>query len=102
MLEIRYNKNTKELTGWWGNRYGNHEVKLRNRPDEAMAMLDIGILDKDLSAWLFDGDKLIPNPAYVEPLPCRELVPEDYLAEITVLKAEIDELKARMDNRGLR
>ena len=85
MLEIRYNKTTKELSGWWADRHGKHEVKLKNRPDEAMALLDIDIPDKDLSAWLFDGDKLIPNPAYVEPLPPRNLL------------AEIDELKARLD-----
>ncbi len=46
MLEIRYNKTTKELTGWWGDRHGNYEVKLKNRPDEAMVLLDIPIPDK--------------------------------------------------------
>ena len=90
MLEIRYNKTTKELTGWWGNRYGNHGVKLKSRPNEAMAVLDIGIPDKDLSAWLLDGNKLIPNPAYVEPEP-----PRDLLAEIDGLRADIKELKKR-------
>ena len=85
MLEIRYNKITKELTGWWGDRHGNHEAKLKNRPDEAMAMLDIDIPDKDLSAWLYVGKKLIPNPAYVEPIP-----PRDLLAEIDVLKARLN------------
>ncbi len=85
MLEIRYIRDTKELTGWWGDRHGNHDVKLKNRPDEAMAMLDIPIPDKSLDAWLFDGKKLTPNPAYVEPEPPRDLL------------AEIDELKARLD-----
>lgn len=86
MLEIRYNKTTKELTGLWGNRYGNHEVKLKNRPNEAMAMLDIPIPDKPLGDWLYDeGTKsLVPNPDYVEPEPSRDLV------------AEIDDLKARI------
>ncbi len=85
MLEVRYNETTKELTGWWGDRHGNHEVKLKNRPSEKMAMLDIDIPEKDLSALLFDGTKLIPNPAHVEPPPPRDLL------------AEIDELKARLD-----
>ena len=69
MLEIRYNKNTKELTGWWGNRFGNHEVKLKNRPDEVIIELDIPIPDKPLRAWLYDEttQALIPNLAYVEP-----------------------------------
>ena len=85
MLEIRYNKTTKELTGWWGDRHGNEDVKLKNRPDEAMAMLDIPIPDEPLDAWLFDVDTLIPNPTYVELPPPRNLL------------VEIDELKARLD-----
>lgn len=89
MLEIRYNKSTKELTGWWGNRYGNHKVKLRYRPDEAMTMLDIHIPDKPLGAWLYDGKKLVPNPDYVELEPPRDLV------------AGIDNLKARLDEAGI-
>ncbi len=86
MLEVRYNKNTKEITGWWGNRFGNKKVKLKNRPDETIVMLDIPIPDKPLMAWLFDTDKLIPNPSYVEPEPPRNL------------EAEIDELKTIIDN----
>jgi len=89
MIEIRYNKNTRKLTGWWGSRFGNHEVKLKNRPDEAMAMLDIPIPDKPLGAWLFDSNKLIPNPDYVEPEPVRDL------------EAEIDELRARVEEIGI-
>ena len=88
MLEVRYNKNTKELTGWWRDRHGNHEVKLKNRPNEEMAMLDIGIPDKGLDAWLYDGDKLIPNPAYVEPK-----LPRDYGKEMDELKVELSKLK---------
>ncbi len=84
MLEIRYNKTTKELTGWWGDRHGNHEVKLKNRPNEAIAILDIPVPVKPLDVLLFDTDKLIPNPAYTEPEPPRDLL------------AEIDELKARL------
>ncbi len=86
MLEVRYNTQTGEVTGWWGSRHGNGEVKLKNRPDEAMAMLDIGISDKPLNAWLFDGKKLSPNPDYVEPSPLRDLL------------AEVDELKARLND----
>lgn len=88
MLEIRYNTTTKELTGWWGNRHGNHEVKLKNRPNEVMVELDIGIPDKPLGAWLLDNGKLIPNPSYVEPEP-----PRDLAKEIDELKADIEKLK---------
>lgn len=90
MLEIRYNKNTKELTGWWGSRFGNHEVKLKNRPGEAMAEVDMGIPDKSLEAWLFDGTVLIPNPTYVNPAPPRNL-----LAEIDELKKAVKVLEER-------
>lgn len=71
MLEIRYNKSTKELTGWWGNRHGNYKAKLKNRPDNVMAMLDIPIPDKPLGAWLYDEatQSLVPNPDYIEPKP---------------------------------
>lgn len=90
MLEVRYNKDTKELTGWWGDRHGNHDVKLKNRPDEVMALVDIPLPEKEINAYLFGGDKLIPNPAYVEPEP-----PFDAKAEIAELKAEIEKLKAK-------
>ncbi|GAG87228.1 unnamed protein product [marine sediment metagenome] len=90
MLEIRYNTITKEVTGWWGDRHGNHEVKLKDRPNEAMAMLDIGIPNKPLAAWLYDGKKLVPNPDYIEPKP-----PRDLATEIDDLRAEIQELKLR-------
>ncbi len=88
MLEIRYNRATKELTGWWGTRHGNHDVKLKNRPNEKIVLLDISIPDKPLEAWLCDGKKLIPNPDYLEPEPPRNLE-----AEIDELRAEIKELK---------
>jgi len=90
MLEIRYNADTKELTGWWADRHGNHKVKLKNRPDEAMAEVDTPIPDKSLGAWLYDGVKLIPNPEYKEPEP-----PRDLLSEIDALKAEVEALKSR-------
>ncbi|MBA7658970.1 hypothetical protein ES703_66933 [subsurface metagenome] len=86
MLEIRYNKQTSEITGWWGSRYGNHEVKLKNRPDEVIIMLDIPIPDKPLGAWLFDNGKLISNPSYIKPELPRDLV------------AELDDLKVKVEN----
>ena len=89
MLKIRYNKQTKEVTGWWGNRFGNEEVKLKNRPDEIIVMLDIPIPNKPLEAWLFD-DMLIPNPGYSEPEPVRDLA-----AEIDDLKAKVKILESR-------
>ncbi|MBA7649171.1 hypothetical protein ES703_56965 [subsurface metagenome] len=69
MLEVRYNINTKKITGWWGNRHGNHEAKLKNRPDEAIALLDTPIPDKPLEAWLYDEttQSLVPNPDFIEP-----------------------------------
>lgn len=83
MLEIRYNKETKEVTGWWGNRFGNHAVKLKNRPNEAIIKLDIPIPDKPLEAWLYDETtkSLTPNPDYVEPEP-----PRNYGVEIDEIK----------------
>lgn len=88
MLEIRYNKSTKELTGWWFNRPGNLKAKLKNRPNQAIATLDIPIPDKPLGAWLFAVDKLMANPDYIEPEPPRNLA-----AELDELKAEVEALK---------
>lgn len=76
MLEIRYDKGTKVLTGWWSSRLGNHKGKLKNRPNEAIVKLDIPIPDKPLGAWLCDGENLAPNPNYIEPLPSRDLAKE--------------------------
>ncbi len=86
MLEIRYNKQTKELTGWWGDRHGNKEAKLENRPQESLIILDIPIPGKPLGAWLFDNatKSLKANPGYIEPAPPRNL------------QAEIDSLENRI------
>ena len=88
MLEVRYDTATKALTGWWGDRHGNHDVKLKNRPDEKMALIDIPVPDKPSGAWLFDKGKLIDNPAYVEVEP-----PRDLETEIDELRAEIEKIK---------
>ena len=84
MLEVRYNLETKQVTGWWGSRFGNWDIKLKNRPDEAIIEFDIPIPDKPLGAWFYDGKGLIPNPTYTEPAQPRDLA------------TEIDELKARL------
>ena len=88
MLEVRYNKITKELTGWWGDRHGNHEVKLKNRPDEVIVMLGLPIPDKPLVAWLFDKGKLVLNPDYTEPEPVKDLATRvsELEAKIAVLE----------------
>ena len=89
MLEVRYNTITKEVTGWWGNRHGNHEVKLKNRPDEAIVLLNIPIPHQPIKAHLLDSDKLAIKPNYIEPLTPRDL------------QSEIDELKAKLKEAGI-
>lgn len=89
MLEVRFIKSTKELTGWWGSRFGNHPAKLKNRPDEAMVTLNIGIPEKPLGAYLIQNPDtnpmLIPNPSYVEPPAPRDV------------EKEVDDLKKRLE-----
>lgn len=89
MLEIRYDKSTKQLTGWWATRHGNHDVKLQNRPNEAIVTLDIPIPDEPLEAWLYDEptSSLIPNPAYELPQPPRS-------THVSVLE-DVDQAKVR-------
>ena len=90
MIEIRHDINTGELTGWWGNRHGNHDIKLKNRPSEAMAELDITVPDKPLGAWLYDEatQSLVLNPEYTEPEPAI-----DFGAEIAGLKSRIEKME---------
>lgn len=89
MLEVRYNTVTKEITGWWGDRFGNHEVKLKDRPNEAIVMLNIPVPAQSSEALLYDEvtQTLIPNPSYRFPEPPRS-------SHISVLAA-VDAAKAR-------
>lgn len=95
MLEVRYNTETKELTGWCADpeQFG----YLKDRGNEVVVVLDIPIPDKPMEAWLFDEvtQTLIPNPDYVEPEP-----PRDLAQEINGLKARVKELeiKGRIGN----
>lgn len=70
MLEVRYNTDTKELTGWSGDpeQFG---ILNRGWDNEAIVILDIPIPDKPLEALLFDEttQTLVDNPDYVEPEP---------------------------------
>jgi len=97
MLEVRYNTETKEITGWWGSRFGNHKIKLKNRTNEAIATLDIDVPNKPLEAWLFEDatQSLIPNPSYVEPV-ARDLAEE--VDEIKAKIADYGDLKARIES----
>jgi len=54
MLEVRYNKSTKFVTGWWGSRLGNHTKKLKSRPDEELVVIDVGIPGNVLDNWFYD------------------------------------------------
>lgn len=89
MLEIRYNKSTRLLTGWCADsrQFGN----LADRGNEGITILDIPIPDKKIGAWLFDGQKLIPNPDYAEPLPPRNLE-----QEIDAMRAQVANFDARL------
>lgn len=91
MLEIRYNKTTKEITGWCGDetQFGNLD---RGRSEEAVIILNIPIPSLSCEAYLLVNPdtvpKLVDNPNYVEPPPLGDLT-----AEIDELKAEIEKLK---------
>ncbi len=85
MLEIRYNKTTKVLTGWWSgeSRQGNTERKLQNRSNETITMLNITAPGNSLDEWLMGDGVLIPNPKYTPQPPRRNLLKElDDLKEV--------------------
>lgn len=90
MLKIRYIKATEQVTGWNGDPSQHKYLKVRIGRGEAVVILDIPIPNKPLNALLYDEatQSLVPNPAYVEPEP-----PRDLAAEIDTLKAEIEILK---------
>lgn len=74
MLEIRYNTDTKEVTGWCGDQsHFGHLDRSDNIlfSNEAIVILDIPIPDGFCHAYLYDEatSTLVPNPAYSEPEP---------------------------------
>ena len=50
---------TKQVTGWWASRFGNYEVKLKSRPNEAIIVLNIPIREKGLGNYLYDKSTLV-------------------------------------------
>ena len=75
MIEIRYIKNTGELTAWCGDpkQFGN---LARNRPQEATAILDVDVPPKPINAYIYNGITLVKNDDYTEPKPARDLAKE--------------------------
>jgi hypothetical protein len=90
MLEVRYNKTSKRLSGWCGDdkQFGH----FKDRGDEEIVVIDIPIPDKPLDAWLFDEatQDLIANPDYIAPLPKRDLA-----AEMDYLKVRVEALEVK-------
>lgn len=66
MLEIRYNLDTREITGWCGDpaQFGNLD---RGWPTEEIDILDIPIPPKPLEAYLYEDGVLSDNPDYRPP-----------------------------------
>ena len=89
MLEVRYNKDTKEITGWCGdpNQFGN----LGRYPNEVVVVLDIPIPDKPMDYWLYDDQKLKQNPDYKE-----KPEPRNPLEEIDKLTSRIESLEKKI------
>lgn len=71
MLEIRYNTDTKRVSGWCGDE---KEIGLLgNRAGEEITIIDMGVPSGPLAAYLYDpiGKSLIDNPDFVGPEPPR-------------------------------
>lgn len=75
MLEVRYLKDTGELTGWCGDveQFGKLD---RGRDTEDVVTLTEDVPAGPLAAFKYDGDKLATNPDYVPPEPARNLAAE--------------------------
>lgn len=84
MLEVRYIKETGQLTGWCGDSKQFRNLD-RGRDTEAIIILGMPIPEKGLNAYLLDkvNKALVANPDYVEPVDRNPL-------------AEIDKLETRL------
>ena len=86
MLEVKYNKYTKEVTGWCGDTKQFGYLKPDN--NEKVVILDIPLPDKPPCAVLFSKNKLILNPDYVEPEPAINIPDKIKELEARVKKLE--------------
>ena len=92
MLELRYMKATGLVTGWCGDpeQFGKLD---RGRDTEDVVTLVTDVPDGPPDSLKSDGDKLVPNPDYVPPLP-----PRDAIAEIEQVRQDAYMLLAFRDN----
>lgn len=91
MIEIRYIIETGQITGMWsGSKLGKQDIKLENKPNQAIVALDIPTPEKPSAAYLHDEAtlSLIPNPDYVEPEPVEDLATRVSNLETKVEKIE--------------
>lgn len=88
MLEIRYNKTTKELTAWCGDPKQFNVMGCWHY--EAIVIIDSPIPDKPMEALLYDEatQSLINNPDYVEPEP-----PKDLATRVSELEGKVETLE---------
>ena len=89
MLELRYNKQTGEVTGRCGDskQFGN--LKKRWGVEE-IVILDISLPTKSIEALLYDETTgtIIDNPNYVEPPPSKIEKLEARIAELEILQGK--------------
>lgn len=90
MLEIRYNKKTKEVTGWCGDPSQWHHLD-RGR-DETIVYPNIAIPEKSCLAYLYNetSQALVANPGYIVS------VKREPLVEIDTLKARVKTLETHL------
>ncbi len=85
MLEVLYDKDTKEVRAW----NGDMKVKgnLKPKAGQEVVILPIDPPDFESDWYKVDGQKIAGNPDYIEP------VTMDFAVEIGKLKEEIRKLK---------
>lgn len=87
MIRIRYHEEIGKITGWRGTE--DRFDSLSERVGQTTVILDIPIPAKNKSAYLYDEKiGLVPNPAYIEPRP-----PRDLITEINVINARLKVLE---------
>ena len=84
MIRIRYKKSTGQIVGW---RSGDRLDSLTKRTSAYdLVDLDIAVPTEPAAALLFDGEKIVANPDYIEPKRVDELA--DLKSRVEILEAK--------------
>jgi hypothetical protein len=98
MLEIRYNKTTKQVMGWNSDPSVVGNLQPRNS-DEAMTILNVGIPTVVSDVYFIDlaQGKVFPNPTYTPPVVIDlKTVVDQLKTDLATLQAKVTTLEGKV------